>query len=436
MPQKIDIPAIKRLTKTPPESPCDVRDTELSGFIIRCLPSGHCPLYAQIKRGSRELLFHEQGSGKKKNKKTGDRNVDAREIVNRARDGITLRWCRQEVKRLQGSKTDFIAERKAEKTIPTWKTYCDEIYGPWLKDNPDHQQAEKTLARLKKCFSEFDNFKMDEIVPRKVDTDKHKSINRGLKLETVNRDLTSLKSAFARYAEWNPNFINPLKGYKLIKVDRTKDPVRAFTESEREKLLDALEQREEKIREKRVSANEWRKERGIELLPSLQGKYVDVLRPAVEISLATGLRFGELSSLTWAQVKLNTSEITVKGENTKSFQTRIIPLNKHTVSVLRNWKLQQVHSKDELVFPGKSGKLTSLRKSFYQLLEDAQIKRVEGDVSLNWHSLRHTFGTRLGQAGVDPATIKKLMGHADLKTTQRYLHTDEDRMRAAIEKMV
>ena len=140
--------------------------------------------------------------------------------------------------------------------------------------------------------------------------------------------------------------------------------------------------------------------------------------------------------MTWAQVKLNTSEITVKGENTKSFQTRIIPLNKHTVSVLRNWKLQQVHSKDELVFPGKSGKLTSLRKSFYPLLEDAQIKRVEGDVSLNWHSLRHTFGTRLGQAGVDPATIKKLMGHADLKTTQRYLHTDEDRMRAAIEKMV
>jgi len=429
MPQKIDIPILKKLVNTAPAKAGDLRDTELKGFIVRCLPSGRCPLYAQIERGSRELLYHEQGSGKKKNKK-GDRSVDARDILDRSKTGISLRWCRQEVRRLQGSETDFVAERRAEKAIPTWKTYREEIYGPWLKDNPDHRHAGKTLARLNKCFSEFNELKMDEITPRRVDTNKHKSINAGLKFETINRDITALKSALARYAEWNPNFINPLHGYKLIKVDRNKEPVRAFTEGETEKLLKALEKREEKIQAKRVSGNQWRKERKKELLPDLRGKYVDTLRPAVEISLDTGLRRGELFSLIWTHVDLNNCEIRIKGENTKSYLTRIIPLSDRAVSVLREWKLQQGHTQGNLVFP-----VTNLIKSFYQVLKDAGIKRVTGDISLNWHSLRHSFGSRLGAEGVDGTTIKELMGHANLTTTQRYLHSDKDRKRAAIEKL-
>jgi len=168
----------------------------------------------------------------------------------------------------------------------------------------------------------------------------------------------------------------------------------------------------------------------------LTGKYVDTLQPAIEISLATGLRRGELFSLTWAHVDLDNCEIRIKGEKTKSYQTRKIPLNDRTVSVLRKWKLQQGRTRDNLVFQGNNGRqLTSLKKSYYKVIKDAGIVRVTDDISLNWHSLRHTFGTRLGQAGVDPATIKKLMGHASLLTTQRYLHSDEVQMREAIEKL-
>jgi len=236
---------------------------------------------------------------------------------------------------------------------------------------------------------------MDEITPRRVDTNKHKSINAGLKPETVNRDLTVLKSALARYAEWNPNFINPLHGYKLIKVDRNKEPVRAFTKSEVKALRIALKKREEKKQAARVSGNQWREQRKKKTLPDLGGKFVDVLWPAVEISLATGLRRGELFSLTWTHVDLNKCEIRIKGEKTKSFLTRKIPLNDRAVSVLRNWKLQQGRTQGNLVFPGENGHLTSLTKSFYQVIKDAEIERVTGDVKLNWHALRHTFGTRL-----------------------------------------
>ena len=67
----------------------------------------------------------------------------------------------------------------------------------------------------------------------------------------------------------------------------------------------------------------------------------------------------------------------------------------------------------------------------------AGIKRVnrKGE-RVNWHSLRHTFGSLLGAAGVDATTLMKLMGHANLETTQRYLHTDAERKRAAVERLV
>ena len=52
-----------------------------------------------------------------------------------------------------------------------------------------------------------------------------------------------------------------------------------------------------------------------------------------------------------------------------------------------------------------------------------------------WHSLRHTFGTELANRGVDIETLRDLMGHKDISTTQRYLHTTRDRKRDAVERL-
>jgi integrase len=45
-----------------------------------------------------------------------------------------------------------------------------------------------------------------------------------------------------------------------------------------------------------------------------------------------------------------------------------------------------------------------------------------GIENLHWHDLRHTFGTRLAEAGCSEATIADLMGHSDPQTTRRYTH--------------
>lgn len=56
-----------------------------------------------------------------------------------------------------------------------------------------------------------------------------------------------------------------------------------------------------------------------------------------------------------------------------------------------------------------------------------------GITDLRWHDLRHTFGARLGAAGYNAYEIAELMGHADIKTSARYVHPVDERKQAAVE---
>lgn len=51
------------------------------------------------------------------------------------------------------------------------------------------------------------------------------------------------------------------------------------------------------------------------------------------------------------------------------------------------------------------------------------------------HSLRHTFGTRLGEAGADAFTIMRLMGHSTMTVSQRYVHPSPEAVELAYERL-
>jgi integrase len=57
--------------------------------------------------------------------------------------------------------------------------------------------------------------------------------------------------------------------------------------------------------------------------------------------------------------------------------------------------------------------------------------QLAGIENLHWHDLRHTFGTKLAEAGCSEATIADLMGHSDPQTTRRYTHATDQAKRAA-----
>ena len=58
--------------------------------------------------------------------------------------------------------------------------------------------------------------------------------------------------------------------------------------------------------------------------------------------------------------------------------------------------------------------------------------RKAGPKNFTFHDLRHTFGTRLADAGVDVVKIKELMGHSSIVTTMRYIHATDKGKRGAI----
>ena len=67
---------------------------------------------------------------------------------------------------------------------------------------------------------------------------------------------------------------------------------------------------------------------------------------------------------------------------------------------------------------------------FLPALEKAEIQDVV------WHTLRHTFASRLVMAGVDLRTVQELMGHKDITMTIRYSHLSPSHLKEAVQRLV
>lgn len=427
-PQPITLALLRELSKQDaPPRPREIRDTNATGLVLRhekrsrVCEKGRLNFYVQLDRRRRARPF-----GKR---------CDARLVL---QGKPTLETVKREALRLRAAFNDGVniaAERRAERAIPTLNDYLDNTYEPWAK--AELTRGAEAVERIRTCFGDdFGRKRLNEITKAEVSKWKAKRRRQGVKPETINRDVGALRAALNdAVTEFEILKANPLSGVKMSKVDRNKRVVRALTEAEKARLLKALDERDDRKREARASANAWREKRGREPLPPI-GRFADALTPAVIVSLETGLRRGELFALEWQQVDLRAKEVHVKGDTTKSYLTRTVPLNARARAAFRDWWLQCGQPKTGHVFSNDGEPIKNLKHSYHAILEAAGTKRVnDKGERVTWHSLRHTFGSLLGAAGVDPETIRDLMGHADLATTQRYLHTDRKRKLEAVERL-
>lgn len=385
----------------PEEKPYEIRDSRLPGFILRVQPSGVKTYYCEYARGRRSR-------------------------IGRA-PGVTPKGARARAKKILGDPpTD--AERKARKT-PTFDVFLEAEYGPWAETH--HRDGEASTERLRYCFSkDFGKKKLTEITPWVVEKWRAKRLKKGLKVSTLNREVAQLKAALTKATEWGALETNPVAGIKLSRVDDKPAP-RYLTPQEETRLRAALEAREARIRSERDSANLWREQRGHKPLPSLYGRaFSDHLRPMVLLSLNTGIRQGELFALTWQNVNFARAMLTVTGSTAKSGRTRHVDLNSEALDVLRGWKGQQ-EGASELVFPNEDGlPFTNVNTGWRKLLADADVR------NFRWHDLRHTFASKLVQAGVSLYVVSRLLGHATISQTEGYSHLSPDQRAEAVERIV
>lgn len=317
-----------------------------------------------------------------------------------------------------------ITQSRKGATLPSLRDFIDNTYMPWFKAH--HKGYEKTLHTLDNNFEAIMPQRIDAISGRDLEQIRTAWMQTGNKPSTVNRKMGSISGVFSRAVEWEYIGTHPLAKLKQLKVDSL-GLVRYLDTDEAKRLREALDTRQDEIRAERESANQWRADRGKQQMQSLlQLPFTDHLKPMVLVSLNTGMRRGELFDLKWSAVNFSTNTITAAGDTTKTSDTRHIPMNKETVSVLEHWKKQA--GKSHYVFPNQEGgRLDDVKSAWLRLLERAKID------GFRWHDMRHDFASRLVMAGVHLNTVRDLLGHSDIKMTLRYAHLAPGTKAAAVE---
>lgn len=146
--------------------------------------------------------------------------------------------------------------------------------------------------------------------------------------------------------------------------------------------------------------------------------------PELDLALHTGMRLGEMYSLTWENVNMSRKVLTIP--RSKNGEKRHVPLNATALSALA--ELRNRSDGTGPVVQNLDGEpLASPRYWFEPALPKAKIRR------FSWHCLRHTFASRLVMAGVDLRTVQELMGHKSIEMTVRYSHLAPKHTLAAVE---
>src|ERR1051326_2736661 len=388
----------------PQSKPYEVRDTRLSGFVVRVQPTGLISYYIEFQRGRRMAI----GPASR----------------------ITASLARDRAKAILADAykgNDPIAAKRRGKA-QTFGAFIENVYAPWAKANL--RTADATVSRLKVVFAALMKIKLSSITPWQVEKWRGQRGDAGIKRSTIKRGLADLKSSLTKAVTWGLLSNNPISGVKLLRLDPNA-PVRYLTDDEEHRLRRALMKREDTIRAERRRYNEWRAARHYPLYPDLEDvTFVDYLRPMVLLSLNTGLRQGEVFGLNWNDVDFRQATITIPGSRSKSGKTRYVPLNEEALSVLADWK-GNTGTSESLAFPSAEGdQFNNVRKSWLGVLAEAEITK------FRWHDMRHSFASRLAMAGVDLNTIRELLGHADYKMTLRYAHLAPSHKAAAVAKLL
>ena len=364
------------------------------GLLLRVQPSGVRTYYVQVSRGRRVRIG--------------------------AAGTFTLGQAEERAKKILLDPAAAAAKTRSGTTL---HEYIDDVY-------MDHAVARlkngaKSVGRVKAVWRSLLGKRLAEIRATEIDQLRNKRIREGIAPATVNRDVAALSGVLSHWAE-RDKVAHPLSTLEPLPV-ADDETVRYLTAAESQRLRNALQARDARMVAARRSANEWRSARGYELMPERSG-FGDHLSPMVLLSLNTGVRQGELFSLSWKNVDLERRTLTVLASHSKGNTTRTIPLNNEAQGVL---EAIQPEKATGLVFPSPvtGERFNNVKKAWAELTEAADL------TGLRWHDLRHDFASQLVMRGVPLFTVQKLLGHANPRMTQRYAKLAPDTLADAVNKL-
>ena len=217
-----------------------------------------------------------------------------------------------------------------------------------------------------------------------------KATNPSIKDATINRDLSVLRHVLYWGVDEQLIATNPLARMKMARERRTRRQVVSVAE---ERML----------------------------LPAAKGH----LHAMIIAALDTGMRRGEITSQRWEDIDFSRRLLFVTRSKTPEGESREIPLTDR----LLNYLLQHRQSTG-LIVSYKDEPVRIVKRSWKTALKNAKLRHVR------FHDLRHTFNTRLMEAGVLQEIRMALMGHSPgSKVHAIYTHIELPVKREAIEKL-
>ena len=215
--------------------------------------------------------------------------------------------------------------------------------------------------------------------------------NNGLSNATINRELACLKRMYNLAIKWEKAKFNPVNDVEFLKEPPGR--TRFLSEKECQKLIQCADNH---------------------------------LKPIIITALNTGMRLGEILSLTQEQVHID-SVINpyIELEQTKNNKKRFVPLNNDMIFLFKSLK----NGTPFIFLSTRKKPLLSVRKPFEKALSKAGIS------NFRFHDLRHTFASHYVMNGGDLLSLKEILGHSDIKMVERYAHLASAHKRKMIDNL-
>jgi integrase/recombinase XerD len=282
--------------------------------------------------------------------------------------------------------TLFIAtkrlQKRSERTIKTY-TQTYQAFSRWITEK-GYDYVDGNIAKEYIEYLSFEKHRWD-------DHPTSPNGERGLSSRAVNNTLRNLKVIFNFLVQERMLSISPFENVKY--QTEMKDTFEVFTDDDVLRLLEAPNRRT-------YTGNR---------------DYVMML-----VLMDTGLRIRELTTLKVKDIDFKMQQIVVRAENTKTHSMRVIPISDKCTKEVRNLLEYMTLDDEEYVWLTQFGE-RYLADTFSKMLKNYGKKAGILTARVSPHTFRHYFAVKYLKSGGDPFSLMRILGHADMAMTQRYV---------------
>jgi len=248
------------------------------------------------------------------------------------------------------------------------------------------------------CKEEYETENLKDVHYSQIRSWIVKLVDEGISNNSINRKISSLKSFYKFLQKTNQITTNPLVKHKSLKV--AKKVQVPFTSKEINEVIDGLD----------VESD----------FKSIRNKLI------VELFYSTGMRRAELINLKLNAINFQSKTIKVLGKRNKE---RLIPLIPSVIKTIEEY----ISFKNKITTDTDYLFVTEKGKKIYETLVYRVINNyfsiVSTKVKKSPHILRHSFATHLLNQGADLNSVKELLGHSSLASTQVYTHNSLEKIK-------